>query len=214
MGSRIRGLMAGMCLMLSALLSMQASAATILIVGDSISAAYGMDIRQGWVSLLEQRLQRQSATHQVINASVSGETTSGGLQRLPRLLRQHRPDLVVLELGGNDGLRGQPPALMQRNLERMVRLTQAGGGRVIVAGMRIPPNYGRAYTDAFAAVFPAVARSTGSALVPFLLDGVGGRPEYMQADGLHPNVRAQALILKQVWPVLERELRQVEARRK
>ncbi len=206
--------MAGMCLMLSALLSMQASAATILIVGDSISAAYGMDIRQGWVSLLEQRLQRQSATHQVINASVSGETTSGGLQRLPRLLRQHRPDLVVLELGGNDGLRGQPPALMQRNLERMVRLTQAGGGRVIVAGMRIPPNYGRAYTDAFAAVFPAVARSTGSALVPFLLDGVGGRPEYMQADGLHPNVRAQALILKQVWPVLERELRQVEARRK
>lgn len=205
--------MAGMCLMLSALLSMQASAATILIVGDSISAAYGMDIRQGWVSLLEQRLQRQSATHQVINASVSGETTSGGLQRLPRLLRQHRPDLVVLELGGNDGLRGQPPALMQRNLERMVRLTQAGGGRVIVAGMRIPPNYGRAYTDAFAAVFPAVARSTGSALVPFLLDGVGGRPEYMQADGLHPNVRAQALILKQVWPVLERELRQVEARR-
>lgn len=206
--------MAGMCLMLSALLSMQASAATILIVGDSISAAYGMDIRQGWVSLLEQRLQRQSATHQVINASVSGETTSGGLQRLPRLLRQHRPDLVVLELGGNDGLRGQPPALMHRNLERMVRLTQAGGGRVIVAGMRIPPNYGRAYTDAFAAVFPAVARSTGSALVPFLLDGVGGRPEYMQADGLHPNVRAQALILKQVWPVLERELRQVEARRK
>ncbi len=206
--------MAGMCLMLSALLSMQASAATILIVGDSISAAYGMDIRQGWVSLLEQRLQRQSATHQVINASVSGETTSGGLQRLPRLLRQHRPDLVVLELGGNDGLRGQPPALMQRNLERMVRLTQAGGGRVIVAGMRIPPNYGRAYTDAFAALFPAVARSTGSALVPFLLDGVGGRPEYMQADGLHPNVRAQALILKQVWPVLERELRQVEARRK
>ena len=206
--------MAGMCLMLSALLSMQASAATILIVGDSISAAYGMDIRQGWVSLLEQRLQRQSATHQVINASVSGQTTSGGLQRLPRLLRQHRPDLVVLELGGNDGLRGQPPALMQRNLERMVRLTQAGGGRVIVAGMRIPPNYGRAYTDAFAAVFPAVARSTGSALVPFLLDGVGGRPEYMQADGLHPNVRAQALILKQVWPVLERELRQVEARRK
>lgn len=206
--------MAGMCLMLSALLSMQASAATILIVGDSISAAYGMDIRQGWVSLLEQRLQRQSATHQVINASVSGETTSGGLQRLPRLLRQHRPDLVVLELGGNDGLRGQPPALMQRNLERMVRLAQAGGGRVIVAGMRIPPNYGRAYTDAFAAVFPAVARSTGSALVPFLLDGVGGRPEYMQADGLHPNVRAQALILKQVWPVLERELRQVEARRK
>ena len=202
--------MAGMCLMLS----MQASAATILIVGDSISAAYGMDIRQGWVSLLEQRLQRQSATHQVINASVSGETTSGGLQRLPRLLRQHRPDLVVLELGGNDGLRGQPPALMQRNLERMVRLTQAGGGRVIVAGMRIPPNYGRAYTDAFAAVFPAVARSTGSALVPFLLDGVGGRSEYMQADGLHPNVRAQALILKQVWPVLERELRQVEARRK
>lgn len=206
--------MAGMCLMLSALLSMQASAATILIVGDSISAAYGMDIRQGWVSLLEQHLKRQSATHQVINASVSGETTSGGLQRLPRLLRQHRPDLVVLELGGNDGLRGQPPALMQRNLERMVRLSQAGGGRVIVAGMRIPPNYGRAYTDAFAAVFPAVARSTGSALVPFLLDGVGGRPEYMQADGLHPNVRAQALILKQVWPVLERELRQVEARRK
>lgn len=206
--------MAGMCLMLSALLSMQASAATILIVGDSISAAYGMDIRQGWVSLLEQRLQRQSATHQVINASVSGETTSGGLQRLPRLLRQHRPDLVVLELGGNDGLRGQPPALMQRNLERMVRLTQAGGGRVIVAGMRIPPNYGRAYTDAFAAVFPAVARSTGSALVPFLLDGVGGRSEYMQADGLHPNARAQALILKQVWPVLERELRQVEVHRK
>lgn len=195
--------MAGVCCLLSA----QVSAATILILGDSISAAYGMDIRHGWVSLLEQRLQRQPGRHVVINASVSGETTSGGVQRLPRLLAQHRPDLVVLELGANDGLRGQPPVLMQRNLERMVRSVQADGGRVIVAGMRIPPNYGRAYTDAFAAVFPAVARSTGSALIPFLLDGVGGNPSYMQADGLHPNVRAQPLLLKQVWPVLEKELK-------
>lgn len=178
-----------------------------MIFGDSISAAYGMDMRQGWVGLLAQRLEKQApGRHQVINASVSGETTSGGLLRLPALLRRHQPDVVVLELGGNDGLRGQPPALMRKNLEAMIRLSRAAGARVIVLGMRIPPNYGKAYTQAFEQVFRDAAKAQAVPLLPFFLDGVGGVPALMQADGIHPNAGAQPRLLANVWPLLQKSL--------
>jgi len=184
-----------------------ASAASILIVGDSISAAYGMNIEQGWVSLLDKQLAREApGQHRVINASVSGETTSGGLRRLPALLKQHAPNVVVLELGGNDGLRGQPPALMVRNLSAMIRLSKQAGARVIVLGMRIPPNYGKAYTEAFFAVFPTVAKAEKVALLPFFLEGVGGVPEFMQQDGIHPNAKAQPKLLKSALPLIRDSL--------
>lgn len=191
------------CALALCVVIMPASAASVLIHGDSISAAYGMDIEQGWVALLDQRLAaRAPGKHRVINSSVSGETTAGGLRRLPALLKQHRPEVVVIELGGNDGLRGQPPKLMQRNLAAMARMAKQAGARVVLLGMKIPPNYGRAYTEAFAAVYPAVAKAEGVALLPFLLDGVGGVPAFMQSDGVHPNARAQPRLLELAWPLI------------
>lgn len=182
---------------------MPVSAASILILGDSISASYGMDIQQGWVSQLDKRLAARSpGQHTVINASVSGETTTGGLNRLPVLLKQHKPDVVVLELGANDGLRGQPPALIKRNLEAMIRLSRQSGARVVVLGMRILPNYGKAYSEAFAGVFPAAAKSGGASVLPFFLAGVGGVPALMQKDGIHPNTKAQPLLLELAWPLI------------
>lgn len=182
---------------------MPVSAASILILGDSISASYGMDIQQGWVSQLDKRLAaRFPGQHTVINASVSGETTTGGLNRLPVLLKQHKPDVVVLELGANDGLRGQPPALIKRNLEAMIRLSRQSGARVVVLGMRILPNYGKAYSEAFAGVFPAAAKSGGASVLPFFLAGVGGVPALMQKDGIHPNTKAQPLLLELAWPLI------------
>lgn len=182
---------------------MPVSAASILIFGDSISASYGMDIEQGWVSQLDKRFaERSPGLHRVINASVSGETTTGGLRRLPALLRQHGPAVVVLELGGNDGLRGQPPALIKRNLEAMIRLSRQAGARVVVLGMRIPPNYGKAYSEAFAGVFPVAAKAQGASVLPFFLDGVGGVPALIQKDGIHPNTKAQPLLLELAWPLI------------
>lgn len=196
-----------LCGVVLCLAIMPASAATVLIYGDSISASYGMDIEQGWVSLLDKRLaKRAPGKHQVINASVSGETTAGGLRRLPALLKQHTPAVVVLELGANDGLRGQPPKLMERNLAAMIRLSQQAGARVVLFGMKIPPNYGKAYTNAFFAVFPKVAKAGNIALLPFFLDGVGGVPELMQKDGLHPNAKAQPKLLEQAWPLIFQHL--------
>lgn len=185
------------------LAAMPASAASVLVFGDSISASYGMDIQQGWVDQLDKRLATRSpGQHKVINASVSGETTTGGLHRLPVLLKQHEPDVVVLELGANDGLRGQPPALIKRNLEAMIRLSRQSGARVVVLGMRILPNYGKAYSEAFAGVFPAAAKSGGASVLPFFLAGVGGVPALMQKDGIHPNTKAQPLLLELAWPLI------------
>ncbi|WJN57449.1 arylesterase [Pseudomonas sp. SO81] len=180
-----------------------ALAGTVLVVGDSISAALGLDTRQGWVSLLQNRLQEGGFAHQVVNASISGDTSSGGLARLPALLSQHRPQLVIIELGGNDGLRGQPPAQLQQNLARMVDASTAAGAKVLLLGMRLPPNYGQRYTQAFAQVFSDVAADKQVPLVPFLLEGVGGVPGMMQADGIHPAVAAQPKLLENVWPTLE-----------
>ncbi|MGE8498235.1 MAG: arylesterase [Pseudomonas sp.] len=180
-----------------------ACAGTVLVVGDSISAAFGLDTRQGWVAMLEKRLQEQGFEHRVVNASISGDTTAGGLARLPALLAEHQPELVILELGGNDGLRGQPPAQLQQNLASMVDQSQKAGAKVLILGMRLPPNYGQRYTTAFAEVFPKVAEASGSALVPFVLEGIGGVPGMMQDDGIHPSVEAQSVLLDNVWPALE-----------
>lgn len=188
--------------MLICSLSVPAAAQGILIVGDSISAAFGLEISDGWATLLEQRLADENQPLLVHNASVSGDTTAGGLARLPALLEQHAPDLVILELGGNDGLRGLPPDNMQQNLTAMVQRSRAAGADVILLGMRIPPNYGVRYTRAFEQVYRNIAEQQQVPLVPFLLDGVAGRSELMQADGIHPNAQGQPGILDNAWPVI------------
>ena len=180
-----------------------ATAGTILIVGDSISAAFGLDTRQGWVSLLEQRLREQGYDDKVVNASISGDTSAGGLARLPALLAEHKPDVVIVELGGNDGLRGQLPAQLKQNLAGMIDASQQAGAKVLLLGMQLPPNYGARYTRAFAAVYSELGKEKNVALVPFLLEGVGGKPELMQADRIHPVVGAQGLLLDNVWPALK-----------
>ena len=180
-----------------------AMAGTLLVLGDSISAAFGLDTRQGWVSLLEQRLAAEGFDYQVVNASVSGDTSAGGLARLPTLLAEHRPDLLIVELGGNDGLRGQPPAQLQQNLAAMVQQARKAGTRVLILGMKLPPNYGLRYTTAFADVFPQVAKEQDVALVPFLLEGAAGLPLMTQADGIHPTAAAQPRLLDNVWPTLK-----------
>lgn len=180
-----------------------AMAGTVLVVGDSISAAFGLDTRVGWVALLEKRLADEGFDHRVVNASISGDTSAGGLARLPALLAQHRPQWVILELGGNDGLRGQPPAQLQQNLASMVDQSRAAGAEVVLLGMQLPPNYGARYTGAFAQVFSTLAEEKKLPLVPFFLDGVGGVDGMMQADGLHPALGAQPRLLDNVWPTLK-----------
>jgi acyl-CoA thioesterase I len=180
-----------------------ASDRTILVFGDSLSAALGLRPEQGWVELLARRLQSQDYGYEVINASVSGETSSGGLQRLPRALELHRPALVILELGANDGLRGLPVEAMRANLLQMVRLSQAAGARVLLAGIRIPPNYGQRYGEQFAGAFPALAEQIHLPLVPFLLQDVALNPKLMQEDGMHPNAAGEPVVLDNVWPHLK-----------
>jgi len=180
-----------------------ASDRTILVLGDSLSAAYGIRPELGWVALLTQRLQAQGYGYQVINASVSGETTSGGLQRLPRALRLHQPGILILELGANDGLRGLPLVTTRENLAKMAQLGREAGARVLLVGMRIPPNYGPRYTDEFARVFPEIAHQYHLPLVPFLLEGVALDPTFMQDDGLHPNARGEPAVLDTLWRHLE-----------
>jgi len=182
---------------------------TILVVGDSLSAEYGLKRGSGWVALLEQRLAQEKIAATVVNASISGDTTSGGRSRLPALLAQHRPTHVVLELGGNDALRGLPLAMTQANLDVMAQAAKAAGARVLIAGMQVPPNYGRKYSDDFAALFAAVAKKEDAALVPFLLKGVADGPQAasaFQADRIHPREEAHATILANVWPVLKPQL--------
>jgi len=180
-----------------------ALAGTVLVVGDSISAAFGLDTSQGWVHLLQERLVEADDSWRVVNASISGDTTAGGLARLDPLLEEHAPEVVILELGGNDGLRGQSPAQLKQNLAGMVRKSQEAGAKVLILGMRLPPNYGQRYTTAFAEVFPKVAQETGAALVPFVLEGAAGVPSMMQGDGVHPTAEAQPVLLENVWPALK-----------
>jgi acyl-CoA thioesterase-1 len=176
---------------------------TLLVLGDSISAAYGIQREQGWVRQLEERLASVDPSWRVVNASVSGETTGGGLARLPAALAAHDPAVVVIELGGNDGLRGYPLGKIRENLAGMVQLARSAGGEVLLVGMQIPPNYGPRYTRGFAGLFEEVARQHDVALVPFLLEQVALTPAMMQSDGIHPTADAQPLLLETLWPHLE-----------
>ncbi len=182
----------------------------LLILGDSISAGYGLKPDSSWVTLLEQRLQQQARSVQVINASISGETTSGGRTRLPSLLQRHQPGLVIIELGGNDGLRGTPLFAVEANLEALIQQSHQAGAEVLLLGMRIPPNYGRRYAEGFVEIFPRVAERHQIAYHPFFLDGVGGVSELMQTDGIHPNEQAQPLLVDNIWPQLESLLTRLE----
>jgi acyl-CoA thioesterase-1 len=177
----------------------------ILVMGDSLSAGYGIDIEQGWVNLLEIELTKNHAI-QIINASVSGETSSGGNTRLPTLLAEHKPDIVILELGGNDALRGQPLKLLQKNLQSMIDASKKIEAKILLAGMQIPPNYGARYSNQFKELYPKLAEENQLGLIPFLLDGIGGNEALMQRDGIHPTAEAQPIIVKNVLPELEKLL--------
>ena len=196
------GLIPGL-LLLCLSFSAQAQEHRILVLGDSISAAYGMSLEQGWVALLEAQLATDTTPVEVVNASISGETTAGGLRRLPELLTLHEPTIVVIELGPNDGLRGYPLDRLQTNLQQLVTLSQEAGASVVLVPMEIPPNYGSRYTAGFRDSFTDVAASTGVALAPFLMEGVATDPEMMQADGLHPTVKAQPLMLQNILPTIK-----------
>ena len=187
-----------------AAISANAGTPVILVFGDSISAGYGLPrVEQGWVALLQARLKNQGYGYQVVNASVSGETTAGGLARLPRALGLHHPAIVILELGGNDGLRALPAAQMRDNLTRMAELSAGAGAKVLLLGMRMPPNYGPDYTAQFVRVYAEVAHDQRLTMVPFLLDGIALSPDLMQADGIHPNQSGQPKLLENVWPALQ-----------
>lgn len=190
------------------LMPMLASAKTIMILGDSLSAGYGLQPQQGWVHLLQKRLEQQyPKQHKVVNASVSGETTSGALARLPKLLQTHKPHVVVIELGGNDGLRGQPPQLIQNNLARLIQQSQKAKAKVIVFGMKMPPNYGSAYSKAFENNYKVVSQRYQVKLLPFFLEGVAGKNTLMQKDLVHPTAAAQPILLKNAYPLIQAALK-------
>lgn len=175
----------------------------ILVLGDSLSAGYGIGSQQGWVSLTDRALQQQGRNYRMVNASVTGDTTYNGLHRLPGLLSKYQPEIVIIELGGNDGLRGMPLRQVENNLSQMIQQSRQAGARVILAGMHIPPNYGKRYTEQFHGIYQKLADRHEVSRIPFLLDSVGDNPELMQADGIHPSAEAQPVIQKTVWKVLE-----------
>ncbi len=183
------------------------------MIGDSLSAGFNLEPGQGWVDLLQERLAAKGYGYRVVNASITGDTTTSGLGRLPRALTLHQPAIVLIELGGNDGLRATPIAVIRRNLVEMIRLTRAAGARVILAGMQMPPNYGQRYTSEFAALFAELAREQKVPLIGFILDGVALDRRLMQADGIHPTAAAQPKLLDNAWPALERELQALAAAR-
>jgi acyl-CoA thioesterase-1 len=176
---------------------------TLLVVGDSLSAAYRIDPAKGWVALLQERLDDEGYGYEVINSSITGDTTRGGLARLPKLLETHAPSILIIELGGNDGLRGIDPNHSRGNLQQMIEMAFEQGTQVLLLGIRLPPNYGAKYTALFESTYARLAEQYQIGLVPFFLVGVFDRPEYMQKDGIHPNVDAQPILLANVWPALQ-----------
>lgn len=176
---------------------------TLLVLGDSISAEYGLPRQTGWVSLLQQRLAKEKLSLAIVNASISGETTAGGLTRIPALLQQHKPAIVILELGGNDGLRGLSLAATQSNLRATIKAAERSGARVLLLGMQVPPNYGPDYSKRFAAMYQGLARERSVKLVPFFFKGLEDTDQYFQPDRIHPNQRAQAVLLDNLWPALK-----------
>ena len=179
------------------------AAQTIVVVGDSLSSGYGLGAAPSWVAILEDRLAQEAYEYTVVNASIPGDTTSGGLSRLPGLLSRHDPAIVIIELGGNDGLRGQAVDLLRENLSRMIELALASGAKVVLTGIQMPPNYGQSYTEQFAAIYGELAEEHDIALVEFLMDGVALNPWLMQSDRVHPNAAGQRPMFENVWPVLE-----------
>lgn len=179
------------------------SASTLLIWGDSLSAAYGIPQETAWPRLLDQKLQREGYRYQIVNASISGETSSGGLARLPAALSEHKPAIVIIELGANDGLRGLPIAAMRNNLDAMIRASQGAGAKVMLIGMRMPPNFGPIYTTKFQEIYGTLAKERKTALLPFMMEGFALREDLFQNDNLHPTSAAQTLILQNVWPALK-----------
>jgi acyl-CoA thioesterase-1 len=178
-----------------------------MVYGDSLSAGYGLPQKTGWASLLKKKLQMQSPVYQVINASISGETTLGGLSRIEQTLKRYHPNIVIVELGANDGLRGTPIKTIHDNLEAIVEACKKNKANILLVGMRIPPNYGAIYTQKFSDIYPQIAKRHELKLVPFLLEGFGDKFEYFQADRMHPNKNAQGKILKNVWEVLHKMIR-------
>lgn len=174
----------------------------IVVLGDSLSAAYGMDVDQSWVQRLRERLQRGGYPHQVVNASVSGDTTRGALARLDALLQAQHPAILIIELGGNDGLRGLSLEEIKQNLARMIEMSRQHGAQVLLVSMRLPPNYGAAYIQRFQSMYRELAAADGARTAPFILQGIAERPELMQADGIHPRAEAQAMMLENIWPSL------------
>ncbi|MBN7769316.1 arylesterase [Marinobacter daepoensis] len=180
-----------------------ASQNTVLVLGDSLSAAYGIPSETAWVELLRDRLKHQGMNWAVVNASISGETTDGGLRRLPDLMKKNAPDIVIIELGGNDGLRGFPPNVIESNLANMISTVRQAGATPVLVGMQIPPNYGQRYTRMFASIFPTLSDRYDTVLVPFFLDGIYDQDGLMQDDGIHPTEDAQPRLLDNIWPRLE-----------
>lgn len=195
-------LIAALTLVLFATCAYSASK-TILVLGDSLSAEYGITRGTGWVPLMEQRLKAEGIGGTVVNASISGETTGGGRARLPDLLQEHRPSVVVIELGANDGMRGLSLRAVEDNLRAMISESKRAGARVLLVGMQLPPNYGRDHTQKFIALYTKIARETGTPLVPFLLDGFADKPHMFQSDRIHPAAEAQPIMLNNVWPKLK-----------
>ena len=175
----------------------------ILVLGDSLSASFGIDQSKGWVSLLEQKLDKNYFNYRIVNASISGETTQGGLQRLPKLLTKYQPQLVIVELGGNDGLRGLNIEMIKSNLQTMISKTTSNHADILLIGMRLPPNYGKFYTDSFHQMYVDLGQANKIPVVPFLLEGIATKDNLMQADGIHPRVEAQPLMLDNVWTQLK-----------
>jgi acyl-CoA thioesterase-1 len=184
------------------LMSMTATAKSIVVLGDSISAGYGIEVSQGWVALLQKKLNEKGASHIVHNESISGDTTAGGLARIDRALTLHKPDIVIIELGANDGLRGLPPKLIKSNLAEIARRAQKAGAKVLLLAMKIPPSYGKRYTDLFDSIYPQLAKELGVPYVPFIMEDVALNKDMMQADRVHPNHKGQPFIADRVWPQL------------
>jgi len=203
---RLKSSVVSLCLISFVAWSIPAFAANpkILVYGDSLSAAYGIPQQQGWAALLKEKLNRENLNFEVINASISGETTSGGLTRLARTLDQTKPQTIIIELGANDGLRGLPVKNMRDNLDAMIQLSKKSGARVLLIGMRIPPNYGQKYTEEFSQTYIKLASQHKIPVVPFMLENVAAKPDLIQQDGLHPNTLGQPIILENIWPALQR----------
>ncbi len=183
-----------------------ATAPTVLVFGDSLSAGYGIDVDQSWPALLQSRLESQGYEHRVINASISGETTEGGVTRIARTLENFSPELVILELGGNDGLRGFPPDRMKTNLQTIIETTKTSGAAVVMLGIRIPTNYGPRYTGAFENVYRELAEQLSVLWIEFFMEGIALNEELMQEDGIHPNASAQSILLDNAWPIIRQAL--------